>query len=204
MIVKKRQRNREVHGKASQRKVPTAAQYKEHQVAQGLVCPDAVGGLYQPSFLKSFMHPGWLPFDISQYFNHPRPWHGAPAATLRRAMHAFGGARLGKLNPSTRQQLWDLQKLYFFDDEDDPAEQSEASGQKRGPWPRNEGHGQIRGPEDSSEPWGIETTPHKEAAHWQSLPSCCVVIFSILPFRKYRPPENDQRTSFLLNTLCCP
>ena len=77
----RRRKLREVQGNASQREFPTASQYKEHQVAQGLIRPDAVGGLYQPIFLKSFMHPICLPFDISPYLNHPRPWNGARAAS---------------------------------------------------------------------------------------------------------------------------
>lgn len=149
----RRQRTREVHGKTPQGEFPTTAQYKEHQTAQGLVPPDAVRGLYQPVFLKSFLHSGLLPFDIEQYFTHPRPCHGAPSASLRRAMHVLGGARLGKLGPVTLQQLWTLQKLYFLDnDEDDFVEQHETArtGQKQGYG--HKGHGQSRGPDDSSEP----------------------------------------------------
>ena len=80
-------------------------------------------------------------------------------------MHALGG-RVGKLGPSTRQQLWELQKLYFLDDEDVSVEHSEASGQKRG----CQGIDPSRGPEDSNDDSGPEGSRGNESNAEDSNP----------------------------------
>lgn len=92
--------------------VPTSSAYKEHLVRQGIISDKAIGGMYQPIFLES----PWgddLDYLEELGLTKPRPWHGAPLATLRPAFIALSSARIGLIDPKTVSQLQTLRDLYF-------------------------------------------------------------------------------------------
>jgi len=101
------------------RDVPTSEMYRLHQVEKGIIPIDAIGGQYLPVFLKSYLHHSRLPFDVTQYFTKPKEWHGAPLASLRRAIHILGSARFKTLERQTRLELQKLRDLYFLNEEED-------------------------------------------------------------------------------------
>ncbi|RLL96045.1 hypothetical protein CFD26_100629 [Aspergillus turcosus] len=100
-------------GFPSRRMAPTFEDYKQHQVEQGIITADAIGGKYLPIFLKSYLHVGLLDFDIIEALSKPRDWHGAPMASIRRCIHALGSPRLGMRNPAAYHKLQRLYELYF-------------------------------------------------------------------------------------------
>lgn len=101
-------------GNILDREVPTSEIYKQYQVTSGVITPDAIGGQYRPTFLKSYLHNGRLPYDPVEYLSTPKEWHGAPLACLRRCFHLLGSPRL--LDKQTRVELGQLRDLYFFDE----------------------------------------------------------------------------------------
>ncbi|PGG96989.1 hypothetical protein GX51_07538 [Blastomyces parvus] len=106
-------------GVISKREIPSRDMYRAHQVKQGLISADSVGGLYHPVFLKHYFHHNLLPFDVLPYFSRPRQWHGAPLATFRKAFPVLGSARLNALSRQTRLELEQLRNLYFLAEEED-------------------------------------------------------------------------------------
>lgn len=104
--------------------------YKAHQVRQGVISPDAVGGLYLPIFTKPYLHTGRLPFDITAHLSQPLQWHGAPLASLRRGIPILGTGRLAVLKDNTRLQLEKLRtcNLYFLDEEESCQETHQVLG----------------------------------------------------------------------------
>ena len=95
--------------------------YKLHQVAKGVVGPDAIGGQYRPVFLKHYLLLGRLSFTtVQNLLSTPREWHGAPIACLRRCIHVLGSGRIKMLGKETRIQLEMLRDLYFLDEEESP------------------------------------------------------------------------------------
>jgi hypothetical protein len=124
-------------GLPSKRKAPTFEQYKQHQVEQGIITADAIGGRYLPIFLKSYLHCDRLAFDITEALTKPMEWHGAPMACIRRCIHALGSPRLGMRNPTAHLKLLQLYKLYFYDNDNSSplsntlSDQATQSGKKR-------------------------------------------------------------------------
>ncbi|KAM5447629.1 hypothetical protein MaudCBS49596_005888 [Microsporum audouinii] len=96
------------------RQVPTAKDYKDHQIRNGSISPEDVGGLYRRVFLKNFLHDGMFP-SIIPTLTTPKCWHGDPMASLRRAIAALGSPRIYVINPETRSSLEQLRDLYFSD-----------------------------------------------------------------------------------------
>lgn len=93
--------------------------YKSHQVKEGIIPMDAIGGQYHTVFLKPYLHCNRLPFDIIQHFSKPRSWHGAPLASIRRAIPVLGSSRVKTLGRQMIMELDHLRNLYFLDDEED-------------------------------------------------------------------------------------
>ncbi|OJD17002.1 hypothetical protein AJ78_02891 [Emergomyces pasteurianus Ep9510] len=116
---RERRRANMEQGIISTREVPTRDLYRAHQVNQGIIPADSVGGLYLPIFLKHYFHRNRLPFDVLPYFSRPRQWHGAPLATFRRAFLVLGSGRLNALSRQTRLELQQLRDLYFLTEEED-------------------------------------------------------------------------------------
>ncbi|CEL09620.1 hypothetical protein ASPCAL12753 [Aspergillus calidoustus] len=114
-----RERRRQValSGQAPRRRVPNANSYKQHQVDSGIIDSDSIGGLYTPYYLAPVSH------RVST-FSTPRPWHGAPLASLRRAFLLLGSGRAQSIDKDQLQKLWRLKELYFSDDEIAVAENS--------------------------------------------------------------------------------
>lgn len=106
------------------RETPAAEEYKAHQVAKGIIPPDAIGGQYLRVFLKSYLHHDELPFDVMAYLSKPKEWHGAPLASLRRAIPILGSGRLKALKSQMRLELQKLRDLYFLDEESSPGNMS--------------------------------------------------------------------------------
>lgn len=96
------------------RQVPTAEDYKDHQIQNGSISPEDVGGLYSRVFLKDFLHDGMFP-AIIHTLTTPKCWHGNPMASLRRAIAALGSARIYIISSETRSCLEQLRDLYFND-----------------------------------------------------------------------------------------
>jgi hypothetical protein len=105
---------------AARRRVPDANMYKQHQVNNGSISPDSIGGLYTPYYLA----PGGQNVPT---FNTPRPWHGAPLASLRRAFLLLGSARAQQIDRNQLQKLWRLKELYFTDGTAEAADSPVAS-----------------------------------------------------------------------------
>jgi hypothetical protein len=77
---RQRQATERAAGENAKRKIPDGEQYLNEQRMQGLLTEDAIGGLYTPLFLRSFLLtrlPRNLQRDIYEHFCEPRPWHGA-------------------------------------------------------------------------------------------------------------------------------
>ncbi|OJJ50078.1 hypothetical protein ASPZODRAFT_128692 [Penicilliopsis zonata CBS 506.65] len=117
--VKDQERRRQAAalGEVLQRQVPSAETYRLHQITQGKVAANAIGGLYQPVVLKTYIMIG-SPFDVTQFLQRPRQWHGAPLACLRRGFLILGGGRLGALSREQRLDLQRLRDLYFLSDKE--------------------------------------------------------------------------------------
>lgn len=94
------------------RTVPTSTMYKEHLLQQGKISEEAVGGLYRPLYLKRQLFGGLCSVE-EVGLTKPKPWHGAPMATLRRGILALGSARIGSVDPKIVSQLQLLRDLYF-------------------------------------------------------------------------------------------
>jgi hypothetical protein len=98
------------------RKIPNGKQYLEEQRMQGLLTEDAIGGLYMPVFLRSFLYSD-LPLDLKKsLYDHlcrPRPWHGAPIAAFKRTFAALGSLRIARFSDEAINDLRVLHDLYF-------------------------------------------------------------------------------------------
>lgn len=118
---RKRRKEAEEEGKKGedlQRRVPTAALYRLHQLEKDAIGLDSKGGLYRPIFLKHYLHLGFMSLDdIRSRFSKARPWHGGPLACLRRCFLLLGGGRLEVLEKKERFQLQRLHALYFLEDD---------------------------------------------------------------------------------------
>jgi hypothetical protein len=93
------------------RKIPNAKQYLNEQTKQGLLTEDAIGGLYTPVFLKSFLHSTFPPDLQKAMYEHmrkPKPWHGAPIAAFKRAFAALGSLRIERF----KEAIEDLRLLH--------------------------------------------------------------------------------------------
>lgn len=102
-------------GYATKRQVPTAAQYRKHQKQRGLVSSHACGGLYRRVFLKQFFSPFLHLPEFVQLLSPPKPWHGNPMASIRRAIAALGSPGFLFVDPIVRRDLERLRDLYFSD-----------------------------------------------------------------------------------------
>ncbi|KAJ5280235.1 hypothetical protein N7478_005607 [Penicillium angulare] len=143
----RRQRCAAETGQPVERKAPTATEYLAYQMNANLVPSDAVGGLYRRVFLKRFLHGGTV-VGLEHLFSMPRQWHGAPMASIRRALATLGSPRSYIIDPSTRGALEKLRELYFGDESPSPFDvplrelyRSDAikSANKRHPEERDEG-----------------------------------------------------------------
>jgi hypothetical protein len=104
-------------GEISKRQVPTAEMYRAHQLMEGKISNNAIGGQYTPVFLKRYLLTN-LPFDISSQLSFPKEWHGSPIAAIRRAIPILGSARLKAIGKKTRLELEQLRNMHFLDDDD--------------------------------------------------------------------------------------
>lgn len=99
------------------------------------------------------MHPGFGPPNIEEFFTHAQ--HLARSAVGKSATrkNVLGGGRLGTLGLQVREKLWELQKLYFLD-----TEENDSSLEKREAGPAgvkrmlDEGEGPDNEPECSQGP----------------------------------------------------
>lgn len=106
-----------VEGTCAQRRVPTAAMYKEHQIKKSAIRSDAIGGLYSRIFVKEYLWPGVL-----ESLKQPLPWHGSPIASLKKAFLLLSSCRIGSVDATLINQLTTLLHLYFVDtDAEDPS-----------------------------------------------------------------------------------
>ncbi|EPS30959.1 hypothetical protein PDE_05913 [Penicillium oxalicum 114-2] len=110
------------------RRSPSAAEYKIHQMEQGLVGPHSIGGLYRTVMLAPF-HSRDLARQIGSSILETRTkvkeWHGEPMYTLRRAFQLLGNIQNRLLAPEIKKQLQELMELYTSDpieDRDDDPE----------------------------------------------------------------------------------
>lgn len=94
------------------RMLPSADDYKQHQVAQGLVPATADGGLYHRVFIEEYMHTG-TGFSTRQTFADPIIWHGAPFGAFRRAFALLGSPCVGEISDIVVRQLTLLKDLYY-------------------------------------------------------------------------------------------
>ncbi|KAL2826335.1 hypothetical protein BJY01DRAFT_256045 [Aspergillus pseudoustus] len=127
---KEARRNRDFDTLA--RRVPSAEDYRQHQLAQGVISsdsssPSSDGGLYRPVFLK----PIWKRPGFQAAIEYDRPWYGAPMASLRRAFPLLGSARSHVLGKATREALERLRNLYFDPEEDGEEQEGAANTRKR-------------------------------------------------------------------------
>ncbi|KAL2821469.1 hypothetical protein BJX63DRAFT_217263 [Aspergillus granulosus] len=143
-----RRRQATFAGQASERRVPDANLYKQHQVERGLVSAESIGGLYRPIFLCQILGPHLQP-DPSFYA--PKPWHGAPLASLRRAFLVLGSGRASVIGDERLEKLWKLKKLYFQNDHATPAKAP----------PNNASSTPERPTEDTSDPQDADNSPSK-------------------------------------------
>ncbi|KAI9035265.1 uncharacterized protein KD926_004234 [Aspergillus affinis] len=103
------------------RKVPSAEDYRMHQLKKDEINVESVGGLYRPIFLQNYLVGGQLSPEQLESLSTPKPWHGAPIGTLRRGILVLGGGRVRSLDDQTRLQLESLRDLYFLDSEPSPS-----------------------------------------------------------------------------------
>ena len=108
-------RDRQRRQQGGIRKVPSASDYKDHQIRESKVSSLAPGGLYRRVFLKDYLLGGLLTMDMFQLFASDKTWHGDPIASLRRAIGMLGSARAVILDANITRQLHQLQDLYFSD-----------------------------------------------------------------------------------------
>ncbi|QKX60439.1 uncharacterized protein TRUGW13939_07584 [Talaromyces rugulosus] len=101
------------------RRVPTAEDYKAHQLRTNTIPSDAKGGLYRCVFLKNFVLGGRFPAIMPDLCKH-RTWHGNPIASLRRAFAVLGTPRVYILDKRIRDDLEKLRYLYFVADQPKP------------------------------------------------------------------------------------
>lgn len=95
------------------RKVPSAEDYKFHQVRQGRVVPDDIGGLFQPVFLENYLVGGKVHDELLRDLTSPKTWHGNPILTFRKAFLVLGGPTVTALDPDVCAKLQRLRDLYF-------------------------------------------------------------------------------------------
>lgn len=118
---KERRKRAAEEGVFMKRKVPNSDMSKLHQVAKGVIGPDATGGQYRPVFLKQYLFVGRLSYTtVQNLLSTPREWHGAPITCLRRCIHVLGSGRVKMLGKETLLQLEMLRDLYFLDEEESP------------------------------------------------------------------------------------
>lgn len=101
------------------RQVPTSVMYKDHLMKENKIPEGANSGLYRRTFLKDYLHPGRISPEALGVTT-PKQWHGAPIATLRRAIMALGSPRITSLDEATVNQMQTLRDLYFRPTEDNP------------------------------------------------------------------------------------
>ncbi len=101
---------------------PTATQYRNHQKQNNIIPDNAVGGLYQRYMIRNFysheflVHMGapenwdyWVPGKGPL---PPKTWHGAPTATVHRALAIIGRLFWVRHLPEEFRLLRRLQELY--------------------------------------------------------------------------------------------
>ncbi|EFW23115.1 conserved hypothetical protein [Coccidioides posadasii str. Silveira] len=93
--------------KIEPRTFPTARNYLDHQIKQGVVRPTSTGGLYRRVFFKNFLPPA----TNMKHLELPKTFNGSPIATIRRAFQALGSLRCGAWS-EVRDDLFKLQGLY--------------------------------------------------------------------------------------------
>lgn len=104
------------------RQIPTADEYRRNQLGKGKIADDSIGGLYRCFDLKPRLDPLLSDYrelqqrvlEIRQAgIQKSKPWHGAPIASLRRAIAALGSNRIDEIVPEEQiQQLSQLRILY--------------------------------------------------------------------------------------------
>lgn len=97
--------------------VPSAEEYRNHQLSRYLISEKDNGGLYCGYFLKQifFFFDGRCPVNLLEEFAGPKTWHGHPLAAIRRGIAVLGSARCHVLDKSTINDLTTLRELYFDD-----------------------------------------------------------------------------------------
>ncbi|KUL88779.1 hypothetical protein ZTR_03526 [Talaromyces verruculosus] len=104
------------------RQIPTADEYRRNQLDKGKIVDESIGGLYRCFDLKPKRNPllsgdrelQQRVLEMEQAgIQKPKPWHGAPIASLRRAIAALGSNRIDEIVPEEQiQQLTQLRILY--------------------------------------------------------------------------------------------
>ncbi|KAJ5608774.1 hypothetical protein N7528_009341 [Penicillium herquei] len=94
------------------RRLPTAADYYQHQKEQNLIPNDGTSGLYR----RVWFLPGFSPRRGAL---GPKTWHGQPANTLRHMFHLMGCPQFRMLPVKMRDEIRALWNLYFNDDPQD-------------------------------------------------------------------------------------
>ncbi|KAE8386024.1 hypothetical protein BDV23DRAFT_190351 [Aspergillus alliaceus] len=93
-------------------RVPSAAEYCQHQIRNGTIPPGSQAGLYKRVFLRNYLSPA-VSSSANEMFSQPVPWYGAPFGALRRALHILGSPRIAVISPDIRNQLNRLRDLYY-------------------------------------------------------------------------------------------
>ncbi|KAJ9666799.1 hypothetical protein H2201_003203 [Coniosporium apollinis] len=88
------ERARRCDGIIDKRAVPTAVAYRQHQVDDGTVGEDVIGGLYQSYTLRNYF-PSFVPQENYTFIPGlgpftPGDWHGDPMAAIWRGFRILG------------------------------------------------------------------------------------------------------------------
>jgi hypothetical protein len=98
--------------------VPSAESYRDHQRATKDIPDNAVSGLYTRYVLRKFLPP-MITYGLGS-FQQAKPWHGSPAAALRRACMVLGNMATpkGAIPNEVRKKLQKLADLWMEVDVD--------------------------------------------------------------------------------------
>lgn len=90
------------------RQCPTGGEYRAHQLANETITVGAIGGLYDIFVLT----PTAVSTPLSNEAWSPKPWYGAPMATIRRAVLCLASWSNTRIPMEVRTKLQILMRLY--------------------------------------------------------------------------------------------